>query len=77
MVTVKNLTSSPYDLQSTEGVVRLPAFGEATADFADDYLQLLEASMAVEIVESRAPAKPKKAADSVLTKLRTDKALTE
>lgn len=49
MVTVKNLTNSPFDLQSTKGMVRLPAFGEATAEFTDDYLQLLEASMAVKV----------------------------
>lgn len=49
MVTVKNLTNSPYDLQSVGGPVRLPAFGEVSGEFADDYLLLLEASMAVKV----------------------------
>lgn len=54
MVTVKNLTNSPYDLQTTKGFVRLPAFGEVSGDFTGDYLQLLEASMAVKVIASPA-----------------------
>lgn len=58
MVTVKNLTNSPYDLQSTKGPIRLPAFGEVSGEFPDEYLALLEASMAVKVL-----ADPSQAAD--------------
>ena len=56
MVTVKNLTPSPYDIQTVNGFERLPAYGEVTAEFTGDYLQLLEASMAVQVLD--APSKP-------------------
>ena len=56
MVTVKNLTPSPYDIQTVDGFERLPAYGEVTAEFTGDYLQLLEASMAVQVLD--APSKP-------------------
>lgn len=56
MVTVKNLTPSPYDIQTVDGFERLPAYGEVTAEFTGDYLQLLEASMAVKVLD--APSKP-------------------
>jgi hypothetical protein len=85
MVTVKNLTASPYDLQTVDGFVRLPAFGEASGEFTGDYLQLLEASMAVKVVDAPSKADPldhdgdgkkggsKPAEDSdELTKLRAD-----
>ncbi|RWX78268.1 hypothetical protein EPK99_06445 [Neorhizobium lilium] len=79
MVKVMNLTNSPYDLQGKEGVIRLPAMGEAEGDFQDDYLALLEASMAVRIIDpldhdhdgkkggSKAPDE-----SAELTKLRAD-----
>ncbi len=47
-VTIKNLTNSPFDL---EGGVRLPAMGEVTEDFSDDYIGLLKASPGVELVD--------------------------
>ncbi|TAX45938.1 hypothetical protein ELI02_29940 (plasmid) [Rhizobium leguminosarum] len=63
MVTVKNLTASPYDLETTAGFARLPAFGEVTrpikeepGEFTGDYLQILEASMAVQVMD--APSNP-------------------
>lgn len=56
MVTVKNLTPSPYDIQTVDGFERLPAYGEVTAEFTGDYLHLLEASMAVQVLD--APSKP-------------------
>ena len=58
MVTVKNLTNSPYDLQSTKGPVRLPAFGEVSGEFTDDYLSLLEASLAVQVTAGGPAADP-------------------
>jgi ribosome-binding protein aMBF1 (putative translation factor) len=76
MITVKNLTASPYDLQTTTGFARLPAFGEVTrptkdepGEFTGDYLQLLEASMAVKVLG--APSKFEDAGDE-LAKLRAD-----
>lgn len=54
MATVKNLTNSPFDLPTVSGTVRLPAFGEAEGEFTGDYLQLLEASMAVKVVDAPA-----------------------
>lgn len=48
---IRNLTNSPYDLQSTDGPVRLPAFGEVEGEFAGAYVELLAASRAVEIVD--------------------------
>ena len=58
MVTVKNLTNSPYDLPSTKGMIRLPAFGEVSGDFSGDYLQLLEASMTVKVIEGQLKRDP-------------------
>jgi hypothetical protein len=46
MTKIRNLTNSPYDIQGH----RLPAWGEIEADITDEYLSLLEASNAVEIV---------------------------
>lgn len=75
MVTVKNLTASPYDLETTTGYARLPAFGEITrptkdepGEFKGDYLQLLESSMAVKVTD--APSEPAQGDD--LAKLRAD-----
>jgi hypothetical protein len=58
MATIKNLTNSPYDLPTADGFVRLPAFGEVSGDFTGDYLQLLEASMAVEVMDASAKHDP-------------------
>lgn len=58
MITVKNLTNSPYDLPSTKGMIRLPAFGEVSGEFSGDYLQLLEASMAVKVIEGQSKRDP-------------------
>lgn len=82
MVTVKNLTNSPYDLPTVDGFVRLPAFGEVDGEFTDDYVHLLESSMAVKIIkaEEKTKARVKKAkaaknaktVDPALAKLRKD-----
>lgn len=66
MVTVKNLTNSPYDLPTVDGFVRLPAFGEVSGEFTGDYLQLLNASLAVELLDG-----PAKQSDE-MAKLRAD-----
>lgn len=53
MITIRNLTNSPFDIQTVNGNVRLPAFGEASGEFSGEYLQLLKASMSVEVVTER------------------------
>jgi len=51
MKTIRNLTKSPYDLRSVDGIVRLPALGDVTAEFAADYLAILEKSRTVEVLD--------------------------
>lgn len=47
---IKNLTNSPFDLNTTTGKVLLPAFGEVEADFAPDYLQMLRKARTVDVI---------------------------
>lgn len=54
MYKITNNTNSPYDLQSEDGAVRLPAFGSIEGSFSGEYLTLLEASQAV-LIESVDP----------------------
>lgn len=56
MKKITNLTNSPYDLQSVDGPVRLPAFGSVDGEFTGEYLDLLAASMAVRVEDAEAPA---------------------
>lgn len=49
MQKITNLTNSPFELQSAEGMVRLPAFGSIEGDFAGEYLDVLRASGAVSV----------------------------
>lgn len=56
MQKIKNLTNSPYDLQSVKGPVRLPAFGEVEGEFSGEYLDLLRASGAVSMEANEAAA---------------------
>ena len=39
--TIRNMTHSPYDLPTLSGSVVLPAFGEVTAEFDENYLAIL------------------------------------
>jgi hypothetical protein len=65
---IKNLTNSPFDLNTTTGKVLLPAFGEVEAEFAPDYLQMLRKARTVDVIDhslggakapvETAPAKP-------------------
>lgn len=59
-VTIVNRTLSPYDLPTSDGFVRLPALGEVEGEFGGEYLEILKASMAVEVIEAP-KAKPKPA----------------
>ncbi|MGE8376219.1 MAG: hypothetical protein ACN6N5_12865 [Diaphorobacter nitroreducens] len=56
MKKITNLTNSPFDLQGTDGPVRLPAFGSVEGEFSGEYLDLLAASMAVRVEDAEAPA---------------------
>lgn len=47
-LTVRNLTNSPFDL---EGGFRLPAMGEVTERFSDDYAAALRVSPGVAVEE--------------------------
>lgn len=59
MKKITNLTNSPFDLQGVDGPVRLPAFGSVEGEFSGEYLDLLEASMAVRVEDAAAePAEP-------------------
>jgi hypothetical protein len=46
---IKNLTNSPFDLNTVDGKVVLPAFGEIEADFDPGYLQMLRKARTVEV----------------------------
>lgn len=63
MITIKNRTNSPYDLPTTAGFARLPAFGEVSRPTADEpgefepsYVDILEASMVVEVIRDATPS---------------------
>lgn len=58
MTRITNRTASPFDLHGLSGSVRLPAFGEAVAEFDPDYLEILAAGGNV-LIEDSAP-KPKR-----------------
>lgn len=62
MITIKNRTNSPYDLPTTAGVARLPAFGEVSrpipgepGEFEPGYVDILEASMVVTVIRDAVP----------------------
>lgn len=48
---VRNLTNSPFDLNTTTGKVVLPAFGEVEADFEPNYLQMLRQARTVDVID--------------------------
>ncbi|ABX36725.1 hypothetical protein Daci_4094 [Delftia acidovorans SPH-1] len=54
MKKITNLTNSPFDLQGVDGLVRLPAFDSVKGEFSGEYLDLLEASMAVSVEDTDA-----------------------
>lgn len=53
MVKIKNLTNSPHDL-----VIRLPAMGSVTAEFAPEYLTAMEGMGYFEITRDEPAPKP-------------------
>jgi hypothetical protein len=56
---IKNLTNSPYDLDTVDGSVRLPAMGSVKGKFEPVYLEALRSAGMYEVLEA-ASAKPKK-----------------
>lgn len=58
-LTIRNLTNSPFDL---ENGLHLPAMGEVTEEFTNEYAALLQASPGVEAVSAPvadgSPSKP-------------------
>lgn len=62
MYKLTNLTNSPFDIQSLNGPVLLPARSEVEAAIADDYAKALQAfgQVAVESVEHKKRGRPRK-----------------
>lgn len=48
---IKNLANSPQDLETVNGLMRLPAMGSVKAKFTPDYLAALRASGMYEVSE--------------------------
>jgi hypothetical protein len=57
---IKNLTNSPYDLETANGSVRLPAMGSIKEEFSPGYLEALKSAgmFVVTEVVSKKPSKP-------------------
>lgn len=53
--TVKNLIGSPYNVQTAEGVVHVPAHGEVTADFDAESLRLIKSMAIFDVSDVRDP----------------------
>ena len=58
---IKNLTNSPYDLETLDGVKRLPAMGSAKGKFAPGYLAALRDCGMYEVTEVKESAPARKA----------------
>lgn len=55
---IKNLTNSPFDLETLDGPKRLPALGVVSANFEPTYLTSLRAFGMYEVREVEAPNAP-------------------
>lgn len=60
---IKNLTNSPYDIETAEGIKRLPAFGEVTAKLSAEQIDMMGMFGLYEISEVKEKAAPRKAKD--------------
>lgn len=60
MVTVKNLMNSPVDIQAIKGVIRVPAFGEASGEFNPATLDMFKTAGWVDVVSGVVQAAKKK-----------------
>ena len=60
---IKNLTNAPYDIETADGIKRLPALGEVTARFTVEQIGMMEMFGLYEISEVREKAAPRKAKD--------------
>jgi hypothetical protein len=61
---VRNLVNAPFDIESLDGPLLLPALGESEpARFTEDQVLIMQASLALEIIET-APAKAEDASGS-------------
>lgn len=79
---IVNKTNSPFDLQSVDGKVVLPAFGEVEADFEAGYLDLLRAARTVDVKAidpldhdgngKKGGSKPASSGDEVIQGLRAE-----
>lgn len=55
---IKNLTNSPFDLETLDGPKRLPAMGTVSGNFEPNYLASLQAFGMYEVREVEAPKPP-------------------
>ena len=51
---IKNLTNSPYDLETANGSVRLPAMGSVKGKFSDEQLTALRGCGLYEVTAAKA-----------------------
>ena len=60
---IKNPNNAPYDIETADGIKRLPALGELTAKFTSDQISMIEMSGMYEIQDVKEKAQPRKAKD--------------
>lgn len=58
---ITNLTNSPYDLETVEGIKRLPAMGSVKGKFSPEYLEALQGCGMFDVAAVVSPGRPKKA----------------
>lgn len=51
MTVIRNLSHSPFDIQTADGPKILPVGGEMDAEFDPAYLEMMKAAGSVEVVE--------------------------
>lgn len=60
MITLKNKTPWPFDIETKNGPARIAAYGELTADLDAAYVAVLETGGHFEISEVKKPEKVSK-----------------
>ena len=60
---IKNLTNSPYDLETVDGPACLPAMGSVKGKFSDEQLTALRGCGLYEVTEVKSAPAPRKSKD--------------
>ena len=60
MITLKNKTPWPFDIETKAGMARIDAYGELTADIDAAHVAVLDAGGLFEISEAKKVEKPAK-----------------